>query len=143
MANLGSPVALVGSCWAPACSPRRGQTPQDPLQKVVFVNLNRNLTGQLGTYCKLTKPMWAIFRSQAALGTLLLVLAMAPSGEKVKITKPRWLKRGYYFVKCRPFRSRDGIQYHDLRPKRAWARGRGWGNQLPKVVRQASPQGPA
>ena len=29
---------------------------------VIFVNLNRNLTGQLGSYCKLTQPTGALAR---------------------------------------------------------------------------------
>ena len=47
----GSHGRLMGSTLAPHGHPW--------LPKMVFcVNLNRNLTGQLGTYCKLTEPIW-------------------------------------------------------------------------------------
>ena len=37
-------------------------------QTVVCVNLNRNLTGQSGTYCKLTEPIWPFSGLKPPLG---------------------------------------------------------------------------
>ena len=44
----------------------------------------------------------AAFKSQ---GGFQVERAMAIRGERRTVTKPRWLKRGYYFVKRRPYRS--------------------------------------
>ena len=44
----------------------------------------------------------ADFKSQ---GGFQVERAMAIRGERRTVTKPRWLKRGYYFVKRRPYRS--------------------------------------
>ena len=88
---MGSTLAPHGPPWLP--------------QMVFCVNLNRNLTGQLGTYCKLTEPILPFSGFKLPLDTLVAARAMPIVGEKVKVRRPRWLKRGYYFVKCRPFRS--------------------------------------
>ena len=103
---VGAHGRLMGSTLAPHGHPW--------LPKMVFcVNLNRNLTGQLGTYCKLTEPILPFSGFKLPLDTLVAARAMPIVGEKVKVRRPRWLKRGYYFVKCRPFRSPDGIQYRN------------------------------
>ena len=77
---------LMGSTLAPHGHPW--------LPRMVFcVNLNRNLTGQLGTYCKLTEPTLPFSGFKPPLDTLVAARAMPIGGEKVKVTRPRWLKR--------------------------------------------------
>ena len=81
---MGSSLATRAAPWLP--------------QTVFCVNLNRNLIGQLGTYCKLTEPIWPFSGFKPPLGTFVAARAMPRAGEKVKVTKPRWPKRGYYSV---------------------------------------------
>ena len=89
------------------------------------INLNRKTPGQVFAYCKLIlviSPFLDISLSFCALSRMLsrsflaqeylrVVPEMAPSGQKVQVLKPCWLKRGYFFQTCRSYRSPSGLQY--------------------------------
>ena len=72
---VGAHGRLMGSTLAPHGHPW--------LPKMVFcVNLNRNLTGQLGTYCKLTEPILPFSGFKLPLDTLVAARAMPIVGER-------------------------------------------------------------
>ena len=59
---------------------------------------------------------------------------MAASAKTIRITKPRHLRRGYYFKTCRPYCSNSGVKYnyrlYNWRGKQLKLQERGWRKML-------------